>query len=46
MERLDRVARVGDEVQWGGWRVRVLAMSGTRIDRVQWTRAGERQGGA
>jgi CBS domain containing-hemolysin-like protein len=46
MERLDRVARVGDEVQWGGWRVRVLAMSGTRIDRVQWMPAGEGQGGA
>lgn len=37
MERLDRVARVGDEVRWGRWQVRVLAMSGARIERVAWT---------
>lgn len=45
MERLDRVARVGDEVRWGQWQVRVLAMTGSRIDRVGWTPVREGSGG-
>ncbi len=37
MERLGRVAVVGDEVRFGNHLVRVLSMTGTRIDRVSWS---------
>jgi len=37
MQKLGRVARVGDEARLGSRGVRVLAMTGTRIDRVQWS---------
>lgn len=36
MERLGRVAREGDEVRIGRHRLRVLGVTGTRIDRVRW----------
>ena len=36
MERLGRVARVGDEVTIGRHRLRVVSMTNTRIDRVRW----------
>ena len=36
MERLGRVARVGDEVRIGRHHLRVEAMTDTRIDRVRW----------
>lgn len=40
MERLGRVARAGDEVAFDGAALRVLAVNGARIDRVEWRVGG------
>ena len=32
--RLDRIPKVGDHFEWGGWQFEIVDMDGTRIDRV------------